>query len=201
MSKNVRLSILGSILGILLTVIVCMVLVGKMNSYTDQLAAQQTSIDTLTTQITLASAAQAANSNQAVHSATGMDMERKIRDDGIAEKFMSRVLTFTGYAEYQDMRKSVMADYGLTTQDQFVKSFLQSGQSAYGENADSLSSQYSDMTSMCYRVDEDTGMYYYFTKVNCIASGAYGGNGTVTSVFMYTVDADGNLANLQAYTL
>ena len=201
MTMRVRNSILVIVAAILFASVSCFFLSRSADSYDQQLASQQVDIDSLKTRISVAKATQEGNAAAAVVAVSGLDMERKAADDEIITEFASRVTTWNGYDEYTRMRNEIMNEYHFSSTDMFMQNFLPSRPQGYDETVgdSSVGCRFDHLKSICYTFDEDTGVYSYFAEVVCIANGSAGGNTTVTSFFLYTVDSDGNIGNLTAY--
>ena len=121
------------------------------------------------------------------------------KDDETARAFISKVTTWNGIDEYKTMRSEVVKEYNLNSTSSFLTVFLPSSPGAHIISGVEYSCRYDSMESQVYNINAD--VYSYFTKVSFVAAGPGGGTATVTAIFMYTVDADGNIGNLNAYGL
>lgn len=200
MSTKTKGSIMVIVAVVLLTIIVGVVLNSQKGSYESSMAAQQEEIEMLNTKITLAKANAAGHEQSVIQSVTGIDVERKYTDDEIAKTFAEKIMTWGNYDEYVQMRKDIMAEYNISGSSMFMMNFLPSRPQGYTPDVN-VSSHFDTIDTVCYSINEETGVYSYMAEVRCVTSGELGGSATVLSVFMYSIDADGNISNLSAYNV
>lgn len=167
--------------------------------YHSALNAQGDEITNLQSQLSLAKANYEANQNQVVIEVQGVDMERKNRDDAVAQEFISTVTTWANVSEYQTMRNSLFETYGISTDSHFMTTFLPRRPQGLNETSGDANSTFDSMESICVSTN-DAGDYTYVTEVTVKTAGALGGIGSAKCVFMYTVSEAGTLSNIDAYT-
>lgn len=193
--KKHKGSVVLTVFLVLVTIVGAIVLSINTNRYLDVLDAQSQEITNLETQVKLAKANYDANANNIIQSVTGIDVSRKHQDDEAAAKLFELVHTWTGSEEFNKMKEEVMVKYGLYSSDPFIHEFLGSS----GVTSD-MPSAYKDMRSICYHMDEDTGLYSYIAWVDAqTQSGS--ASASVTYVYMYTVNESGDLSGISAFTL
>lgn len=200
MSTKTKGSILVMVVAILLTLVAGLVLNSQTGTYEEAIFAQQEEIETLNTKITLAKANAAGHEQSVIQSVTGIDVERKYADDAVALAFAKKVMTWGNYDEYVQMRKDIMAEYNISGSSMFMINFLPSRPQGYTPDVN-VSSHFDTIDTVCYSINEETGIYSYMAEVRCVTSGELGGSATVLSIFMYSIDADGNISNLTAYNV
>ncbi len=176
------------------------------SGYEGRLQAQATEITRLKNAIEVQNAAITAGVGSVVQQTTGIDLERKVRDDGTAINFLQKITTWSNYEDYNSMRSGVMQDYNLNPDSDFMTVFLpaygsttdQEGNTYNVIDQDKLTCQYRDMKSLV--TDINGGVYTYFTIVTA-AGGKDGAVADLNFAAMYSVDGNGNLSNFNAYTL
>ena len=202
MTKRNVISIAVAAVVILVTIVSCMFLNSNASEYDLKLSTQLEEIDTLRTKITVAKANAEGTKDVVVHQATGIDVKRKEADDELAKAFAEKILTWNGYSEYQQMRKTVMEEYNIAASSNLMLYFLPSRPSGYtSEEAELLSSQFNGFESVCYSIDTQTGVYQYFAEIKCVTGGQLGGSATVRSILTYSVDENGIISNIMAYSI
>ena len=200
MTKKSKITVALIVIFAILTLLVVIFTGMQKRQYASALEVQSNEIISLETQLALAKANYEANQNQVVTEVSGVNVERKQADDVVAREFISRVTTWADVSEYRTMRAEIVSEYGLDQNSYFLQSFLPIRPQGANESAGSVNSEFSSMDSICISADEDTGLYSYFTEVVVHTAGAQGGIGEAHCVFLYTVSADGELSNIEAYT-
>lgn len=137
---------------------------------------------------------------------SGIDASRIERDAMTAEGIMKTVLGWRDYASYVDARETLKSRYGLSEDDRFLSVFL-----PYVSESEPTSSgeRYNWIDVNNYRVyydgmDQhflgiDGGNYGYLANVRWSAVAENGGESQQSSVFLYSMDADGNVVSMDAY--
>lgn len=151
-------------------------------------------------------AALATSNEEAVHSGTGMDAQRKSQDDNAAENLAKLVTTWDSKKNYDAARADVMNKYGLKEDGTFMKTFMPkvvelnsaTGQGTTNEiDANGSNMSYQDMTSYVTKIAGDK--YTYFATVNVSSSDKAGNTATKSLIFIYTTDANHKLSNIEGY--
>lgn len=140
----------------------------------------------------------------AVYIASGIDSARQAIDDAVVEEFLQIVFEWDSLATYNEARELVMSTYGLSEDDTFMTVFMPyvasaeiNGVEINDIDTNGLNMSYSEIESYVTNISGD--YYTYFTLVTVESSDSNGATADGTSVFIYTVDANGNLSNLSAY--
>lgn len=196
--KDRAFVILG-VCSILILILVACVLGMQERSYGLTLEQQRRQVVDLENQLSVKQAELDTTQHTVIRDLTGLDANRKAKDDEVARVFISKVTTWNGIDEYKTMRSEVVKEYNLNSTSSFLTVFLPSSPGAHIISGVEYSCRYDSMESQVYNINAD--VYSYFTKVSFVAAGPGGGTATVTAIFMYTVDADGNIGNLNAYGL
>lgn len=184
---------------ILILVLVAGFLGMRERSYGITMEQQRRQVIDLENQLAVKQAELDTTQHAVIRDLTGLDMDRKAKDDEVARAFISRVTTWNGIDEYKAMRADVIKEYNLNSTSSFLTVFLPGTPGAHILSGMEYSCRYDSMDSQVYSINAD--VYSYFTKVKFVAAGPGGGTATVTVIFMYTVDGDGNIGNMNAYGL
>ena len=141
---------------------------------------------------------------------TGIDNKRVKTDDGILDAFLKDCFTWSSADEYNAIRKkladsNVLADNGtflnvlfpelVEKQDIDGNATNDIDNSIYGQ----LNLKYDSMKS--HVTDIKDGVYSYFTEVTVTSAVKGGTSSTGDLIVTYSVDKDGNLSNVDAYTV
>lgn len=145
---------------------------------------------------------------------TGINMDRVSRDDVIVDEFLRDALDWSSYAEYTANRDRLIEKYSISNDSAFLSVFfpkvdlielkdgttvniiddnIRSGQTG------GLNMSYVGMKSHVTKIESD--VYSYLTEVEVLTSADNGSSASGTCIFLYSVDADGKLDNLDAYTI
>lgn len=189
-------------------ILVIMIIFGAVSGsrHNSTLESQASEIASLQNQVEVQKAAVQAGSSSVVQQVTGIDLERKSKDDEVIKNFAQRVCTWSTYEEYMAMRGDVLSKYSLSESSRFATVFLPS----YGSIKDKdgtehnlidynkISCSYRGMKSIVSGISG--AQYSYFVIVTCAGS-KDGSSSTFNVVFCCDVDGLGNISNLEAYTL
>lgn len=173
----------------------------RLNSQVVQLESQ---ISDIKNQLDVAQAQQTAEDAKLTQAATGLASDRVSSDNKLAQDFLSKCLTWNSGAEYDAMRAELFSTYGLDENSTFAKTFLpvnvktEDGQYNYIDTH-GANSKFESMTSYVSRIS--TNAYSYFTYVTWSTADNNGNEAQSTCIFTYDVDANGNLQNLNGYTV
>lgn len=178
--------------------------ISQLNALGTSIDEQESKISDLQNQITIKQASKEAVHTAVVTDSTGLDASRVAHDDNIAATFLKKCLTWSSYDEYMDVRKSLMDDYGLKPDSNFLKVFMPevvNTTSPDGTNYNridvfGLNLSYDAMTSYVTDISDDKYSYFSFVTVSSQSKTKY--EGTTTAAFIYTIDKDGNITNIDA---
>lgn len=177
------------------------------SSFTHQLDGQSARIRQIQNEIEAKKSAQAKDDIAQQQTLTGLDEERTLRDDANAEEFLEYVMTWSSYNEYESIRQSCMADYGMTADSRFMQVFMPEIVDTTSVNGNhynridtmGLNVQYEGMDSFVRSISGTTYSYYSF--VTWSSQDKNGHEATATALFLYDVDVDGTLHNIDAYAI
>lgn len=137
---------------------------------------------------------------------SGIDASRIERDAMTAEGIMKTALGWRDYDSYIDARETLKSRYGLSEDDRFLSVFL-----PYVSESEPTSSgkRYNWIDVNDYRVyydgmDQhflgmDGDVYNYLADVRWSSVAPNGGESQQSSVFLYSMDAGGNVVSMDAY--
>lgn len=137
---------------------------------------------------------------------SGIDASRIERDGGIAEGIMKTALGWKDYDSYIDARETLKSRYGLSEDDRFLSVFL-----PHVSESEPTSSgkRYNWIDVNDYRVyydgmeqhflGTDGNAYGYLAEVRWSSVASNGGESRQESVFLYSIDADGDIVSMDAY--
>lgn len=134
-----------------------------------------------------------------VESATGLDQSRVSRDDKIAEEFISDIMTWSDGETYDKNREKLMELVG--EDNEIFESFMPENVKYQDLNyidTHSANSKYEGMES--YVTDIDGDKYSYIALVTWSTTMA-NVEGEAQCLFQYTIDGEGNITDLNAFTL
>lgn len=174
------------------------------------LADQYAQLESIQAEIDTKSKEYAQMERDTVQSITGLDSSRVQSDNKIAQDFLKKVLTWDSYEDYNNLREMCLSDYHVDPDSRFMKTFLpevplvvsKDGSEYNKIDLEGLNSRYESMNTYVRDINESTnGTYSYFSFVDAsvVDSKFTHGESTMSLVFLYDVDADGNLLNLDAY--
>lgn len=137
---------------------------------------------------------------------TGSDSERIAADSRMAEQFMRTVFSWETDDEYRSARETIMKDYSLTEDSSFMKEFMpdmtvtsRDGTEYLPIDILKLNASFDKIDVRFVNVAGDT--YSYFCTVKWYVRGSFGTSESTDSMFLFDTDAEGNIKNLEAYTL
>lgn len=181
------------------------------NTNRQQISDITSQIQDVQTKIDQASATRTSIEKEVKVEASGLDTARVQTDDKVAKDFFEKILTWSTYEEYEGVRNRLIQEYDLGESTLLSTFFpeieivkdsdgneynLMDAMQASGEP---LNLEFVDMTSHVTKIAGSD--YSYFTEVTVSSTAQNGGMATGECVFVYTVDENGTLSNLQAYTV
>lgn len=178
----------------------------QVSSLTTAVDNQNTRVSDLKNQITVQEASNEAKQNEIVSSSTGLDAARKVQDDKIASSFMDKCLTWSTYKEYTDIRNSLIKDYHLSKDSNFLKVFMPEVVNTKSDDGTDYNRidvfgynlSYDEMESYVTNISEDGDKYSYFTFVTVTSQSRNNYEGSAVGAFIYTIDGDGNITDIDA---
>lgn len=176
-------------------------------SWDKQLATQQSQIHELENELALKKASKEQAQSQIVQSTTGLNKERVTKDDEIADAFLTQIMTWSSYEEYSAIRQTLLNEYQMSENDNFMKVFMPdvvtktSPDGTVYNRIDvmGLNVTYEGMKSYVTGIKAD--VYTYFAFVDWSSSDKNGNEASTTCIFMYSIDSDGNVFDLDASTI
>lgn len=187
-------------------------------SMQSDIAAKQTELSTIENNIQTKQQAQQTEVKKNTNQALGISDAKKSADDKVAEKFFGTVFNWDSYEEYNKMRQSLISDYGLAEDSQFMQAVAPKVEEIVGyqpkENAktkfdveevstneidaNNLNVSYGSLKSYLMDIDANGG-YEYFGRITLSTVSTTGGTATRTYTVAYTVTSDSQITNLTAY--
>lgn len=148
---------------------------------------------------------------------TGVDVSRVASDDRKVEDFLKYILTWKNYSEYQQKRDAVIKDYHVAEDSHFLTTFFpeikvikdKAGNeyNALDDGMEELNLSFGSMYSKVVNIQDD--VYSYATVVQVTTDASYRRTdgtdqsiaGTGYCIVTYDTTADGNITNLDGYTV
>lgn len=193
-------------MGIAVAIMLICIVIGSMsgNKYEKEIAANDQQISQLNNQIAVQSAAISSGNASAVKTSTGIDLQRVVEDDAVARVLIEKMVTWSSGEEYLAARDYVTATFGLNPKSNVLRTFFPElpipEENPGGNYVDynKLSCRFKGMKSMVRAISGE--QYSYFTIVTCEGN-RNGAVGNFNVAVMYTVDVNGAMSGLDAYTL
>lgn len=197
----------GVYMAIMLVAVMCVVgfgrsLVSSNASYSAQLTAQNEQITLYQNAITVLKNSQATSDREIVQAATGLDQARLRADEEAINDFLNIALTWSTIDEYNQSRQALMTKYHLGEYDSKVLTvFMPPLNTNTATDMGQLKgrSVYRNMLCRVYNASGD--QYDYFVLATAAAVGAGGNTDDYETAWLFSVNADGIMNNVQAYTL
>lgn len=183
--------------------------------YTMATGSQQQKLDTtrekyaqLSNKKSMLEAALATRDAKAVQAGTGMDAQRKAKDDKAAAEFARLVSTWDSKKSYDAARKKAIAKYHLKKDGMFLKTFMYDvpsmknadGKGTFNEiDASGLNMAYQSMSSYVTKIVGDK--YTYLATVKVSSSSKSGNTANGDWMLIYTTDGNHELSNIEAYRI
>ncbi len=209
--ENNSKSILALVItgGMLLLSFILFMVINK--AHNNVLAAQQDQIDAITNKISVMEVEQSDKTEDVFSNVTGLNKERTKRDDEIIKGFLNTVFTWDSYEDYQKARETVMDEYKIKEDSDFIKIFMpkvtnvSTGGNEYNRiDEEGLNMSYSGFKSYVSNVSSD--IYTYIAEVSVASSYKVDGSKDVVESNSYTaieygIDREGNITEIKAYPL
>ena len=179
---------------------------------TESLNEQQLKISSLENEIDVITRTQKKANEKAMSSAVGVDTTRVDADKKVISTFCKKVVSWSDYKSYRDLRNSLIKDYKIAGNSDFMTIFMPeypeyvtsnngtkySMEEAYNKSTFKSSLSYSDAT--IYNTAVSGGKYSYVVFVNWVSRDKdKNTSNSATSMFSMDVDSDGNISNVHAY--
>lgn len=210
--KNIKMKDV-KVLIICIVVTVC-ILSGNMivNNvvYSRNLSEKSSQVQELTAQIEKNRVLANQSLNDTKAKVSGLDTNRVRTDDGIVDAFFKKIFTWSSADEYNAVRDELLQSDMLAADNSLLTILfpeLQEGQDASGDSSNiiddgvygQLNMTYDSMTSHVIGIDGTT--YSYFTEITVLSQVAGGTANSGEIVVTYSVDKDGQILDLSAYTV
>lgn len=204
-----------SVLALVITGLIFLVSLGVSivitRAYNGTLTEQQSQINVLTNKVSVMEVEQSSKNEEVFSNVTGLNRERTKRDDEIITDFLNTVFTWNSYEEYQKARETVMDEYKIKEDSDFINIFMPkvtnkiTGGKEYNRiDEEGLNMSYSGFKSYVSSVSSD--IYTYIAEVSVASSYKVDGNKDVVESNSYTaieygIDREGNITDIKAYPL
>lgn len=207
MLKNKKIMVPG-IIALVMLILAFAFYILATGSQQSELNAVNDKYSELTNKKSMLEAALATSNAEAIRSGTGMDAQRKAKDDIAAEKLAKLVTTWDSKKSYDAARKEVMSKYDLKSDSSFMKTFMPevveldsaTGKGTTNEiDANGSNMTYQKMASYVIKIAGDK--YTYLAPVSVSSSNKSGDSASKTLMFIYTTDVKHNLSNIEGYKL
>lgn len=174
------------------------------NTHKRNITAQQEKITHLRSELAIKEADSAKKTEEATQKATGVEGQRKQKDDAAADELFKVLFSWSDYASYMKNRATLVETYKLSESDPVLKTFMPKVE----DRADSAGKHYNQIDSnkmnsafvkSTTRVVSIGGTdYRYFAVVEASTTGTASSTEKVSSFYMlnYTVNADGKISKL-----
>lgn len=132
---------------------------------------------------------------------TGVDENRLHRDEGIISNFLTKVGTWDSYDSYMKARDSIMAEYGITEDSDFMRSFMpkinnrtdDAGNNYNKIDTFGLNIKFTGNTTYLLSISED---YSYLSEAYMESRDDEGGEGRTRMVLLFSITPNGKLSSV-----
>lgn len=138
--------------------------------------------------------------------ATGVDVIRLENDKKIADEFIEKAMSWDSYEKYVSIREDLSKEYKLDEKSSFFTIFFPEvpNREVNGVNYnridyDGLNVNFEESTQ--YLIDIKDDSYSYFSLVEWNTNDGKGNVVSTTDVFMYTIDKNGNVKDIDAFVI
>ena len=136
---------------------------------------------------------------------SGLNTARVKTDDAIITEFLNKCLNWNSYAEYKEYAKSVTSSF-LST---FFPDIKETRDNTNPIDSKGLNLKFEKLTSHVINISSVDDAYTYFSEVKVTSDTKYTDSnndshtvsGAGTIVLTYTINGDGVLSNVSAYTV
>lgn len=194
-------------ISITLVAIVGCVYITNVNSWNTSLMDQKFKIEEYENAINVQKQSIQNKQEETINSVSGIDFKRVEEDDKKAETFLSTIMTWDNYKDYENIRKKMINDYQIPEDSSFMQVFLpkipnkknKDGKNYNKIDNNGLNITYDSMKSYVTKITEST--YSYFSVVKWSTADSDGNEAESSAVFSYDIDANGGISNLEGYTI
>lgn len=138
---------------------------------------------------------QETNKKQEAEDAEAAKGDRILRDNALASEFMEKLLSYSSYEDYMEIRNWLKDTHHVAETDRLLTSFFPE---LPKETVEATNMTFEGATSYTIKTDGDKRFYFALCRVSNRIDGN-SGSGHVG--LFYTIDEDGTFQNLAAYTL
>lgn len=190
-------------------VLITSVVSGNIKSgYEKDIKSQTDTINDLTNKISVQEATVANGKSEVAKLTTGIDVVRKQRDDDVVTELIKIATNWSSYAEYEQARTKISTDYvdAVSGKDNyFLGIFLGSVSTKTDKNgtvyneidSNKIVSNFSKLSTMVVSTDANKYSYFGVVTVNVTENGA---TKSTNFIISYSVDNEGNILSINAYT-
>lgn len=145
---------------------------------------------------------------QMLAEASDSNAARIERDGVIIDNMLSETLIWMDFEGYSDARKTAMEHYGIAEDSRFMAVYLPEIHET-PETADGSTYNYIDVNGInvhyegknLHLCEIEGDVYRYFAEVTTSSMDRHGNEGFSKSVFLCSVNGDGKITDVDAYTL
>ena len=186
----------------ILWLIVLMVIYNGINNNTlKALSVKRSEIAQLENQLALAKNRTDTKTTEFAIKNTGVDENRQHRDEGIISDFLTKVGTWNSYESYMAARDSIMSEYGLTEDSDFMKSFMpkinnrtdDAGNNYNKIDTFGLNVKFTDNVTYLLSIADD---YAYLSEAYMESKDDEGGEGRTRMVLLFNITKDGKISSV-----
>lgn len=136
---------------------------------------------------------------------TGLDLARQKHDDALAEEVFDHIFTWDDYKSYVKVRDEMIEEYEMN--ESVVSRLMPDVPELIGEggkkfnqiDADGLNMSYQSLKSYVVRISGTD--YSYITEVKVSSDDKAGNSATGVVLMSYDVSINGNISNINGFTL
>lgn len=145
---------------------------------------------------------------QMLAEASDSNAARIERDSSIIDNMLSETLIWIDFEGYSNARKTAIEHYGIAEDSRFMTVYLPEVHET-PDTADGSTYNYIDVNGINVHYENkdlhlcgiDGDIYRYFAEVTTSSMDRYGNEGFAKSVLMCSVNGDGEITDVDAYTL
>ena len=194
------------ILAVIVLIVSILFSVSVRNGQKSDLAAQASEISQLENQIDVLKRSAHNIEQKAVQQAVGLDDSRISRDEELINEFMSSVMSWSSWDEYEGVRNRLKETYGLTDDSDVLTVFMPSvpnevsndGKTNYNR-IDTYGIHMSYDSSSIYNTNIKGTDYSYAVFADWHTSDKNGSVGRSSTIFTLTINHEGVIRDLHAF--
>ena len=169
---------------------------------------QEARIAELENQISLAEVGLDKEREAVVKEATGVDANRKARDERYMRDIVSTATTWSDFQAYQTARRTIINDYGIAEDSDFMQVFMPDPsqyENSEGESTNEIDSNKLNMSfdSMETYVSDIVGEKYSYVSIARIKTRSLDQDATADTydIILYTTNEDGSLDSMTVHPI